>query len=60
MDNKSVILLSDYHDPRVIRDIDRRLKGSKNKVKVSCLTVIYEYNQYMGGVDLADQLKLNK
>ena len=42
MDNKSVILLSDYHDPRVIRDIDRRLKGSKNKVKVSCLTVIYE------------------
>ena len=60
MDNKSVILLSDYHDPRVIRDIDRRLKGSKNKVKVLCPTVIYEYNQYMGGVDLADQLKLNK
>ena len=58
MDNKSVILLSDYHDPRVIRDIDRRLKGSKNKVKVLCPTVIYEYNQYMGGVDLADQVEV--
>ena len=47
MDNKSVILLSNYHDPRVVRDIERWVKESKDKVKVSCPIVIYEYNQYM-------------
>ena len=44
MDNKSVILLSNYHDPGSVRDIDRRVKGSKEKVKISCPTVIHEYN----------------
>ena len=42
MDNKFVILLSNYHDPIVLRDIERPLKGSKDKVKVLCPTVIYE------------------
>ena len=59
MDNKSVILLSNYHDPRSVRDIDRRVKGSKEKVKISCPTVIHEYNQHMGGVDLCDQMKVS-
>ena len=31
MDNKSVILLSNYHDPRSVRDIDLRGKGIKRK-----------------------------
>ena len=45
MDNKSVILLSNNHDRRVMRGIEgRQVKGSKDKVKVSCSIVIYEYN----------------
>ena len=59
MDNKSAILFFNYHDPRVVRDLDRRVKGSKDKVMVSCPTVIYEYNQYMGGFDLSDQMKVS-
>ena len=59
MDNKSVILLSNYHDLRSVRDIDRRVNGSKEKVKISCPTVIHEYNQHMGGVDLCDQMKVS-
>ena len=58
MDNKAVILLSNCHDPRAVQQIDRRVKGSKDKVKVSCPTVTQEYNQYMGGVDLSDQMKV--
>ena len=46
IDNKSVILLSNYHDPRVVGDTKRRVMGSKDKVKVSCPTVICDYNQY--------------
>ena len=59
MDNKPVILLSNYYDPRVVKNIERRVKGLKDKVKVSCPTVIYEYNQFMGGVDLCDQMKVS-
>ena len=59
MDNKSVILLSNYHGPRSVRNIDRGVKGSKEKVKVSCPTVIHEYNQHIGGVDLCDQMKVS-
>ena len=55
MDNRSVILLSNYHNPSVVQEINRRVKGSKEKVKVSCPAVIREYNTYMGGVDLCDQ-----
>ena len=48
MDNWSVILLSNYHNPSVVQEIYRR-------VKVSCPAVIREYNTYMGGADLCDQ-----
>ena len=59
MDNPSVILLSNYHNPSVVQEINRRVKGSKKKVKLSCLAVIREYNTYMGGVDLCDQMKVS-
>ena len=52
MDNQSVILLSNYHNPSVAQEINRRVKGSKEKVKLSCPAVIREYSMYMGGVDL--------
>ena len=58
MDNKSVILLSNYFNPKKTQQIERRVKGSKDKVKVTCLSVIQEYNQFMGGVDLSDQMKV--
>ena len=59
MDNGSVILLSNYHNPSVVQEINRRVKGSKEKMKVFCPTVIREYDMYMGGVDLCDQMKVS-
>ena len=56
MDNKSVILLSNYFNPKEMQQIERRVKGSKDKV--TCPSVIQEYNQFMGGVDLSDQMKV--
>ena len=44
MENRSVILLSSYHNPSVVQEINRRIKGSKEKVKESYPTVIREYN----------------
>ena len=54
MDNNSVILLSNYFNPKETQQIERRVKGSKDKDKVTCPSVIQEYNQFMGGVDLSD------
>ena len=59
MDNRSVILLSNSHNASVGQEINRRVKGSKEKVKVSCPAVIRKYNMYMGGVDLCDQMKVS-
>ena len=58
MDNKSVILLSNYFNPKETQQIERRVKDSKDKVKVTWLSAIQEYNQFMGGVDLSDQMKV--
>ena len=44
MDDKSVILLSNYHDYRAVHYIERRVKVSKEKLKLSCPTVIHKYN----------------
>ena len=41
-----------------MQQIERIIKGLKDKVKVTCLSVIQEYNQFMGGVDLSDQMKV--
>ena len=59
MDNKPVLLLSNCHDPRVAQQIERKVKGSKEKLKISCPALIHNYTQYMGGVDLADQMKVS-
>ena len=53
-----MILWSNYQDPRAVHYIERWIKRSKDKLKVSCLTVIYEYNQYMGGIDLLYHMKV--
>ena len=54
-----MILLSNYHSPNVVQEINRRVKGSKEKVKISCPAVICVYNTYIGGVDLCDQMKVS-
>lgn len=46
MKNKSIILLSEYHDQRVAKDVEKQ-------VKVPGPTEIHEYNHYMEEVDLS-------
>ena len=58
MDNKSAILLSNYFNLKETQQIECRVKGSKDKVKVTCPSVIQENNQSMGGVELSDQMKV--
>ena len=48
IDNKSVILLSNYFNPKETQQIERRVKGSKDKVKVTCPSA----------VDLSYQMKV--
>ena len=48
-----------WMDPSVAQEINRRVKGSKEKVKVSSPAVIREYNMYMGAVDLCNQMKVS-
>lgn len=56
MNNRSVVLLFNYHDQKVLKDIERQVKGLKDKEKGSCPTSIFKYTQYMGVVDLSDQM----
>ena len=58
MDNKSAILLSNHFNPKETQQIERRVKSSKDKVKVTCPSAIQEHNQFMGCVDLSDQMKV--
>ena len=59
MDLQQIRHLFMLHDSRVAKDIVRRVERSKDKVNGSCPTVICEYNQYMGGVDLSDHMKFS-
>ena len=59
MDNRSGILLPNYYNPSVAQEINGRVKGSKEKVKVSCPVVFRAYNTYMEGVDPCDQMKVS-
>ncbi|CAH0725058.1 unnamed protein product, partial [Brenthis ino] len=52
-DNKCVTLASSYAADNRETFVKRCCKASKSKVDVTCPTVISEYNQHMGGVDLA-------
>ena len=40
MDNKSVILLSNYFNPKETQHIERRVKGSKDRVKETCPSIV--------------------
>lgn len=55
-DKKSVHFLSNFHDPSVISQVNRRQKDGSLKV-VTCPQMAKDYNSYMGCVDKADMLK---
>ncbi|XP_050313146.1 piggyBac transposable element-derived protein 4-like [Anthonomus grandis grandis] len=53
-DSKEVIVLSNYHSSEM-ETVERRQKDG-TKATVPCPKAIKDYNSYMGGVDLSDQL----
>ena len=58
MNNRSVILLSNYDNPSVVQEINRRAKVQKRKR--GYLVVLFLVSKcYMGGVDLCDQMKVS-
>ena len=57
MDTKAVHLISNSEGSIGTVPTDRRQNGSAEKVTIGVPTLVKEYNKYMGGVDLADQLK---
>ncbi|KAJ8930549.1 hypothetical protein NQ314_016630 [Rhamnusium bicolor] len=53
-DNKFVILVSSFADAYPLSSVKRYYKENKKRVDVVCPQIVLEYNQHMGGVDLAD------
>ncbi|XP_064469969.1 piggyBac transposable element-derived protein 4-like [Ornithodoros turicata] len=59
MDNRAVVMLSNFISPVETVTVQRRCAGTKEKkVDVRCPLVVSEYNKGMGGVDLMDQKKV--
>lgn len=57
MDTKAVHLISNSQRSVGTISTGRRQKGSTDKAIIAVPEIVKEYNKYMGGVDLADQLK---
>jgi len=55
-DNKCVQLISNHCDPKKTTMIKRWDRSSRTYIEISCPTVVQDYNQSIGGVDLADML----
>ena len=55
-DNKCVQVCSNHSDPSAMSTIKRWDKVRKKHVNIKCPNTIKEYNESMGGVDLADML----
>ena len=53
-DRRDVHALSSIHN-RSVQMVMKRPKGGCEKVPIPCPTAVYDYNQFMGGVDLVDQ-----
>ena len=57
MDNRAVMLLSNFISPKEHIIVKRRKAGTADRIEVKCPEMVVRYNKYMGGVDLMDQLK---
>ncbi|XP_050040817.2 piggyBac transposable element-derived protein 4-like [Dermacentor andersoni] len=53
-DSKNVHIMSNYHDPESVVQVQRTLQNGKRK-EVDCPCVVKEYNAWMGGADKFDQ-----
>lgn len=53
-DRRDVYALSTMHNKSVVNVLNRP-KGNREKRPIFCPSIIDDYNQYMGGVDLIDQ-----
>ena len=58
IDNKAVLLLSNFLSATSYHTVKRRKKGSNEKEAVTSPNVVRQYNSHMGGVDLMDQKKV--
>lgn len=57
MDSRSVTVLSNCEPAQTKMNVQRRQKGRAEKVQLSIPTMVKTYNMFMGGVDVADQMK---
>ena len=55
-DNKCVQIVTTYADPTDMQIIQRWDRASKKHIQITCPSVIKQYNNSMGEVDLADML----
>lgn len=53
-DNRNVTMLSNFHDPSEVVEVNRTLSNGAT-VGVTCPKVVSDYNKFMGGVDRFDQ-----
>ena len=51
------MLLTNCMDPSKLTSVERRQKGTSERLKVPCPAIIKEYNSRMNGVNIHDQLK---
>jgi hypothetical protein len=58
MDSKPVYFLSTGGSRRY-NEVERRIRGGE-KLKVPCPQMVVDYQRYMGGVDIHDQLRLQR
>lgn len=59
MDKRGVIMITNAENVQQVKQVSRRQKNAPQLVEVEVPSVICTYNNFMGGVDLADQLKGN-
>ena len=51
------MLLTNCMDPSKLTSVERRQKGTSERLKVPCPAIINEYNSHMNGFEIHDQLK---
>ena len=57
-DRKSILFLSSIHQPSEGQAVKRKVKcdNRNEEIEFPCLTLVNDYNKFMGGVDYNDQM----